>query len=168
MACVADVIWKPLFGDIRGCRPFKGAGIAWFTSSPATKASEILEQKASLWQGKFKWDEWLISTLQGWRTPAKTTAMMGDPEGPEEGVTASCACTLPGTAMENDGGISCKGPGSSLQWCRGGWGMAVPLPQCAVRSLLSHCPLARPQPALGCSQGEQSHLPKISICLFWI
>lgn len=31
--------------------------------------------------------------------------MMGDPEGLGEGVTSSCACTLPGTVMENDGDI---------------------------------------------------------------
>lgn len=31
--------------------------------------------------------------------------MMGDPGGLKEGVTSSCACTLPGTVMENDGDI---------------------------------------------------------------
>lgn len=36
---------------------------------------------------------------------AGQTGVMGDPEGLEEGATSSCACTLPGTVMENDGDI---------------------------------------------------------------
>lgn len=49
--------------------------------------------------------------------------MMGDPEGPEEGVTASCACTLPGTAMEKmvtslarDQAHLCSGVGVGGEW----------------------------------------------------
>lgn len=52
------------------------------------------------------------------------TGVMGDLEGLEEGVTSSCACTLPGTVMENDGNIlqgiallhMCSGAGVGEEW----------------------------------------------------
>lgn len=49
-------------------------------------------------------------------TSTGQTGMLGDPEGLEEGVTSSCACTLPGTVMENDGDIL---QGTGLHLCSG-------------------------------------------------
>lgn len=44
------------------------------------------------------------------------TGVVGDPERLEEGVTSSCACTLPGPVMGNDGDIL---QGTCLHLCNG-------------------------------------------------
>lgn len=97
---------------------------------------------------------------------AGQTGVMGDPEGLEEGVTSSRACTLPGTVMENDGDIL-QGI-ALLHICSGArvGGERQPLSPSAVQSSVSHRPLARPQTALGCPQEEQNHLPGMPICFF--
>lgn len=70
--------------------------------------------------------------------------------------------------MENDGDILQR---TSLHLCSGvrvGGEWQPLFPRVFCRASCHTVPLPDLGQALGCPQGEQSHLPKISICLFWI